>query len=196
MPGEDLSFNERVGERTEANGFLSAHIIKDGEFVDGVGGGVCQASTTIYNAWLKAGRKVRSVSAHSLPVSYVPASLDAMVSSASDLVLTNDSLYPVYVWARVDKDNICVTIFGMPSGYAVKTRSVTIKTVTAKYVISDEKIDWDENETERIIKRAKDGLISESYRDFYKDGVLVRTEKLRRNEYKPQDGIKAVRSDG
>lgn len=196
MPGEKFSFNERVGERTEANGFLTAHVIKDGEFVDGVGGGVCQASTTLYNAWLGAGLAVNAVSAHSLPVNYVPASLDAMVSSASDLVLFNDSACPVYVWAREEDGCMRVTIYGRPSGYDIRTRSVTIRAIAAKYDVTDEEIDWNENETERIIKRAKDGLVSESYRDYYKDGVLVRTEKLRRNEYKPQDGVKAIRQNG
>ena len=190
-----LSFNERVGERSEANGFLMAHVIKDGEFVDGVGGGVCQASTTLYNAWLRAGLAVLSASAHSLPVSYVPASLDAMVSSTSDLVLHNDSPRPIYVRAWYADNKMTVELYGRPSEYEIRLRSVNIKRLEADYEISDEDVDWQENETVRIIKRAKDGLISESYRDFLCDGTVVRTERLRRNEYKPQNGVKIIRSD-
>ena len=193
--GDRFSFNETVGERTEANGFLIAHVIKDGEFVDGVGGGVCQASTTVYNAWLRSGLAVEKATAHSLPVSYVPPSLDAMVSESSDLILRNDSDYPIYIWARCIGNEAFVSLYGRPSEYEVKTRSVTIKTLPSKYEIVDEEVEWCEDESERILKRAKDGLVSESYRDYYKDGILVKTEKLRRNEYRAQDGAKAIRQE-
>ncbi|MCL1900886.1 MAG: VanW family protein, partial [Firmicutes bacterium] len=84
-PNQEISFNEIVGPRTTANGFLKAKIIMDNEFVDGVGGGVCQASTTLYNALLLADISITRYSKHSLKVGYVLPSFDAMVSSASDL---------------------------------------------------------------------------------------------------------------
>lgn len=78
--GEEFSFNGRVGARTESNGFLSAPIILEGDFVEGVGGGVCQASTTVYNAALLAGMEITEQHPHSLRVGYVEPSFDAMVS--------------------------------------------------------------------------------------------------------------------
>ncbi len=195
--GGELSFNAVVGERSEANGFVEAKIIKDGEFVAGVGGGVCQVSTTLFNCWLKAGLGVKTAAAHSLPVSYVKPSLDAMVSSATDLVLVNDTDYPVYVRAYVSGDFVYFNLYGRPLDYDVVLRSVTVKTLSGEYetVTEDEAdpIDWAEDETERIIKRAEDGLISESYRDYYVDGQLVKSERLRKNTYKMQKGKKVQR---
>ena len=76
----EFSFNYTVGERTERRGYKKAKIIVGGEFVDGVGGGVCQVSTTLYNAVLLAGLKIIECHPHSLPVSYVAPSFDAMVN--------------------------------------------------------------------------------------------------------------------
>ena len=83
--GETFSFNETVGRRTRANGFESAKIIVGGRYTEGVGGGVCQASTAVYNCALRAGLKITAVSRHSLVPTYVPPSFDAMVNgSGSD----------------------------------------------------------------------------------------------------------------
>ena len=125
LPGASFSFNERVGKRTKENGFCPAKIIVDGAFIEGVGGGVCQVSTTLFDAWLSAGLKVERAAAHSLPVSYVAPSLDAMVSDGSDLVLKNDGAYPVYLRAYADGKKIKIEVYGAPSGYEVKLRSVT-----------------------------------------------------------------------
>ncbi|HKL94383.1 MAG TPA: VanW family protein, partial [Clostridia bacterium] len=73
-PDEIFSFNRIVGERSEARGFLTAHIILDGKFVDGVGGGVCQVSTTLYNCALLSDLEILCAHRHSLPVSYVAPS--------------------------------------------------------------------------------------------------------------------------
>lgn len=194
--GETLSFNAVVGERTVENGFKEANIIKDGEFTPGVGGGVCQVSTTLFNCWLKAGLKFVSAAAHSLPVSYVKPSLDAMVSSATDLVLENDGECDVYIQAFTENNRLYFRLFGRPCGYEVRLRSEKIRAIEAEYAEEFEGIDdWQEGETERIVKKAVNGLISESYRDFYKDGVLFKTEKLRKNTYKAQKGIKIIKRE-
>lgn len=195
--GEDLSFNAVVGERTAENGFKEAKIIQDGEFTSGVGGGVCQVSTTLFNCWLKAGLAVKSAAAHSLPVSYVKPSLDAMVSSATDLVLTNDTDYPIYLSAFIKGDSVHFVLYGRPLNCDVKLRSETLKTINGEYETVDEDencpIDWADGESERILKKAKDGVVSESYRDYYENGVIVKSERLRRNTYKPQKGIKILK---
>lgn len=195
QPDEKLSFNTVVGERTAENGFLEAKIISNGEFVPGVGGGVCQVSTTLFNCWLKAGLTFESAAAHSLPVSYVKPSLDAMVSSATDLVLINNSEKPVYIYARCANDRLYISVYGKPCGYEVRLWSATLSTIEAPYILEYGELDWTEEETERIIKPAVNGVVSESYRDFYSNGVLIKTEKLRKNIYKPQQGLKIVRKD-
>ena len=193
--GGRFSFNETVGERKEENGFKQAKIIVDGAFVEGIGGGVCQVSTTVYDAWMLAGLTAERAAAHSLPVTYAPPSLDAMVSSTSDLVLFNDGDSPVYLKVRADGKKIVVDVFGEPSGYEIKLRSVTEKILPAGYVDKEIDLDWQEEESARIVKEGKDGRVSASYRDFYAEGKLVRSEFLRRNVYKPQDGERAIRKD-
>ena len=78
--GEEFSFNNKVGKRTEENGFKLAKIIFNGSFIDGIGGGVCQVSTTLYNCALLSGLKITEHHSHSLAVSYIEPSFDAMVS--------------------------------------------------------------------------------------------------------------------
>ena len=193
-PGEKLSFNLTVGERTAERGYLPAKVISDGVFTEGVGGGVCQVSTTLFDAWLYAGLGFEQAAAHSLPVSYVEPSLDAMVSSATDLVLINDSDFAVYLYCRTTESRIYVTVYGAPLTEEIRLRSEKIKTIQAEYDTEYvEGTDWAEGERERIIVEAKDGLISESYREFYVNGVPVKEEKLRKNVYKSRNGKKLIR---
>ena len=110
--GERFSFNERVGERTAENGFASAKVIENGRYVQGVGGGVCQAATTLYNSVLRAGIHVLKVARHTFPPSYVAPSLDAMVSAFSDLVFVNESPYPAYIFCKLSGDTVCVETYG------------------------------------------------------------------------------------
>lgn len=194
QPNQTISFNEIVGPRSIANGFREAKIIKNGVFTEGIGGGVCQVSTTLFNAWLRAGLKVIKRSNHSLPVSYVAPSLDAMVSSETDLVLYNDSPYCVYISCKADGEKIIFTVYGQRTDTKIRLRSVILKTIPGgEYEIVDKELDWREGETERILSHPKNGLISEGFIQEYADGVLVRERSLGLSCYKPQKGQKAIR---
>lgn len=192
--GEEFSFNAIVGERTEANGYKTAKIIVKGKFEDGVGGGVCQVSTTLYNAVLRAGLTITEAHPHSLPVSYVDPSFDAMVSTYSDLKFTNDTPYPLTIKGEADGKRIRFTLYGFPivtDGETRKFRSVKIKDVVSNEyedVFDEEGILGDEEE--RILKEPKPGMVSESYADVYYRGELVSTRRIRRDYYAPQPGIK------
>lgn len=186
-----FSFNSTVGPRSVERGFRTAKIIVDGEFVLGVGGGVCQVSTTLYNVWCLAGLKVSQSSTHSLPISYIKPGLDAMVNSSTDLVLYNDSLYPVYIDSAFDGEKLTFTLYGKPCGCIVKLRSEVLQIIPCEdYTIDNRQInDWQEGETFRIIKKPKSGLVGASYRDYYDEkGALVYSERLRKTVYRPQKG--------
>lgn len=189
-----FGYNAVVGRRTEQNGFFEANVIIDGEYVAGVGGGVCQVSTTLYLAWLIAGLEVAVSSPHSLPVGYVAPALDAMVSESSDLILYNNTDYPAYIAAVCDGKNMTVTIFGSPSGYEIRVGSETTKREAADYerTVADD-IDWQEGETCRIVKKAYDGLVCRSYRDYYADNKLVKREPIKTVYYKKRDGKMLIR---
>jgi len=121
--GETASFNKVVGPRTSARGYQEAKIIIDGEFVPGVGGGVCQVSTTLFNAVLLAGLKIDKSYNHSLAISYVPIGRDAMVSSSADLRFTNNSGGTVYIEAGVRENSAFVRIYGNKTNVEYKVRT-------------------------------------------------------------------------
>ena len=114
-----------MGARTEANGFKKAKIIEDGRFVYGTGGGVCQASTTLYNAALLAGLKVTEYHPHSLSVNYVRPSRDAMVSgSYSDLKFCNTTNCPVYIRVLTGLYYVRCEMYGLSDGAKYSLSSV------------------------------------------------------------------------
>ncbi|MDR0461923.1 MAG: VanW family protein [Christensenellaceae bacterium] len=127
--GQSVSFNGVVGPRSATRGFQEAKIIMDGEFVPGIGGGVCQASTTLFNALLLAGLKIDKSHNHSLAISYVPIGRDAMVSSSADLRFTNDSGGTIYietgvVTANSKRPGYCyVRIYGNKTRVKYKART-------------------------------------------------------------------------
>jgi len=125
-PGERLSYNETVGERTTERGFQVAHVYEEGEVRDGVGGGVCQVSTTLYNAALLSGLKILRRSPHMMPVGYIPTGRDATVDWASglDLVVENSTAHPIYLLGYVGGGSITCVFLGASSD---KPESVEIK---------------------------------------------------------------------
>lgn len=100
LPGHEFSFNETVGPRTEANGFVLARTISGGKYVDDFGGGTCQVSTTLYIAALRAGAKITERYKHTYPSGYAKNGLDATVAYGSkDLKFVNTSDRPIYIYA-------------------------------------------------------------------------------------------------
>ncbi len=117
-PGETWSVNEEAGPRTYANGWDAAPGINNGEYVDEPGGGICQVSSTLYNAVLRAEVTVADRSHHSWPLSYVPGGLDATISTGKpDFKITNNYDIPIYIVTRCDGEGartIEVAILGPP----------------------------------------------------------------------------------
>ncbi len=181
----ELSFNATVGKRTEEAGFQQAKIIQNGEYVSGVGGGVCQVSTTLYNAALKSGLTVLEYHPHSLRVGYVPPSRDAMVSTGSDLKLFNPHAHPVYLSAEVFEGGIRVAFYGKNEGYRYEIVSQSLEELPPPEPIVKE------GEKDEIIRSPKNGLKSEAFLECYKGGQLLFRKRLRTDEYRPIQGIVA-----
>lgn len=200
--GEILSFNNTTGARTAENGYMQAKIITDGTFVEGYGGGVCQVSTTLYNACLLAGLEIVEVNNHSLPVSYIEPSFDAMVNSgSSDLVICNNTSGKIVITTS-SKNDICkVKIFGEKNKFKITRFSEKTKIIPAE---PDEiKTDLSTCESlnllvgeEKRLSYAKDGFCSNGYLNYYdENGVLVKTQKIRTNKYNPTRGIVVKREE-
>lgn len=113
-PGETFSFNKVVGERTAKSGFKEALIYTGGEVDYGLGGGICQISSTLYNAVLKANLDIVERKNHSMTVSYLPVGQDASVSYGSvDFKFTNSRSYPIKIVATANTGVITISILGV-----------------------------------------------------------------------------------
>ena len=115
IPGQTLSFNETLGERTEANGWLPATAYANGEVRQEYGGGICQVSSTLYNAALYANLEIVERACHQFQVGYLPWGMDATVSWGwPDFKFRNDAEYPVKIHAWVDEEanECCIQILG------------------------------------------------------------------------------------
>ncbi len=185
-PEDEFSFNDTVGKRTEANGFRNALIISDGEFVDGIGGGVCQVSSTVYNCALLAGLTISHVRPHSLPVSYVAPSFDAMVSSETDFRFVNTLSGAVTLKVKTDGKYIRAEVYGFDE-ITVRRRSETIEVLPFETEYRD--VDTLALGTEVIDSYGKNGLKSEGYLDFFKDGKMINSLLIRRDTYLPQKRV-------
>ncbi len=115
QPGQEFSFNDTVGERTEAKGYQSAAAYNNGEVVQEIGGGVCQVSTTLYNAVLKAGLKISVRRSHTFEPSYVTPGQDATVSwGGPDFKFINNSNTAIGLRARYADQTMTVSVYAIP----------------------------------------------------------------------------------
>ncbi len=192
--GGEFSFNNAVGVRNEQRGFLTSKIIVGGEFVDGIGGGVCQVSTTLYNAVLLSGLKITEYHPHSLAVSYVAPSFDAMVSYGfADFRFINDTHNPIIIRSTVINDTVNIEIYGEPCEYTYLRQSVTVGEIPApkEKEILDEKNEYpDLYEGQRkVIKYSKAGLKSQGFLITLKNGKIIRTSKIRSDSYGATQGL-------
>lgn len=113
MPGEEYSYNQHTGVRNKSNGYKDAPVIINGKLEDGLGGGVCQVSSTLYNAVLESGLKLTSITNHSLLSTYVPIGRDAMVNDGgTDFRFKNQYNHPVYVKTIVGNGTLTCRIYG------------------------------------------------------------------------------------
>jgi len=120
-PGDVFSYNKTVGRRIRSLGWKDAPTYQDGQVVPGIGGGICQVSTTLYNAALSANLKIVSRTGHSMPVHYVPAGRDAtVVDGAIDFQFANSTQGPVLVIGQADGGTLRFTLWGTQQGERVE----------------------------------------------------------------------------
>lgn len=195
-PHKTYSFNDIIGEQTIENGYKTATIIYNGEFTDGVGGGICQASTTLYNALLLSGVEINEVHKHTLPVRYVPLALDAMVSEhTADLKFTNSTDYPMYIHTFSDSNSVSVEIYSHPLEYTYKTRSETLDTISN----AGDKVlpDTEGKYASKVLFKGeyfrisypKDGYEAKAYLQKFLNGNLIEEQEIRHEVYQPQRGV-------
>lgn len=162
MPGEIFSYNKIVGERTIAAGYKEAPIYVEGKVQDGLGGGICQIATTLYNAALFANLEIVERSNHQFVPSYANASRDAtVVYGAIDFKFKNNREYPIKIVCSVTNGIANFKIFGL------KTEN-----------------DYNVQITSRITGSTANAIYSEAYKTLSQNGNIVSTEKISRDTYK------------
>ena len=191
-PNQVFSFNEAVGPRTKELGFKEALEIVNGEMVPGIGGGVCQVSSTLYNAALLANLAIIERYNHAKPLTYVPLGQDAtVVFGVLDFKFKNTTSLPLMLIAKTEGNKLSVGIFGQQKpDWQVKILTVD------KQVILPATIKQNDPELYlgemKLVKDGKPGYEVTVVRVVEYDGIQEKREILSKDRYMPDDAIVKV----
>ncbi len=190
LPGETFSYNQTVGERTIAEGYKEAGAYSGGRVVQDVGGGICQTSSTLYNAVLLANLEIVDRSNHQFLTSYVPAGRDATVAWGSiDFQFKNTREYPIKIEASV-KNGVCtMSIYGIKEETEYE---VVIQPVVLSYIPYTTKYEDDptlEEGKEVVEQSGYTGCTSETYKIIKLNGEVVSKTLLSKDTYDPMTRI-------
>ena len=186
-PGEIFSMNEGLGPQTYENGYRDAAVIVDGKIEDGLAGGVCQITSTLYNAVILAELKIVERSNHSLAVSYVPLGQDAAVAGDyKDLKFQNDTDYPVYIEAYISGNKLITNVYG----YEIHSPSREVKfenIVDSVIQKPAEKVTEDPEKPKgyrEVTYYGKQGKKVSTYKIVYENGQQISREYFSSSTYR------------
>ncbi len=190
-PGQTLSINGLVGERTGEKGFKMAPAIIDGTLADQVGGGICQVAGTLYNAALLADMKIVERVHHSWPSSYLPVGLDATLNwDDKDLKIQNTTEAPIFVSAKFSKQTVRVELYGKP-----QPDNITI-TLDNKVLEKEDPPASDVIYTntlppgvQQTLSSPRTGYSVDVYRVFTQNGTIIKKELISKDNYLAVKGV-------
>ena len=186
-PGDTFSMYESVSPFTEANGYHMAGSYLNGKVVESFGGGICQVSSTLYNAVLRAELQVDERYNHSMIVTYVDRSADAAIAgTAKDLKFTNNTEYPIYIEGYTANKNVYFNIYGCETRDTVN-RKVTFESVTLSTTEPGApKLVADGAQGIGYVKTTQSshtGYVAELYKVVTENGVEVSRERVNKSTY-------------
>lgn len=193
MPGETFSYNQTVGKRTAAAGFKSAAVYSNGEVTTGIGGGICQVSSTLYNAVLLANLEIVERYNHGFNTGYVPAGRDATVSwGGPDFKFKNTRDYPIKLVCSVSGGKVLTQVFGLKSNheYEVEIQSYVTQSIPYK-TIKKEDATLGKGKT-KVLQSGSNGCKAVCYRILKQNGEVVSKKLLSQDTYNPHNKIVAV----
>lgn len=194
-PGEIFSFNGSTGDSTTAEGgWQEAGAISQGKSVNEYGGGICQASTTLYGAVLRADLEVVERSNHRWPSAYVPIGQDASVDYGNlDFQFKNDKDSPIFLAAWMDATTLNIQIYGKkPADWdTIDVVSEQTGTIPADESITEEDSSLATG-TQEVETTSRAGSEAEGRKIFYKDGAQVKTEEIDSSYYAPVQGVTKI----
>ena len=190
MPGETFSYNKALGQRTAAAGYKNAAVYENGQVVDGIGGGICQISSTLYNVVLMSNLEIIERSNHQFVTSYLPAGRDAtVVYGAIDFRFKNTRSCPIKINAGISGGVATVSIFGVKDEndctVTFETKTLATLPVTVKYVDDSTLAPGEE-----VVKQSgHTGVQTETYIIKSKDGKVVSKSLLSKDTYSAMQKI-------
>ena len=187
LPGETFSFNKTVGERTATKGYKEAAAISGGQSRDEIGGGVCQTSSTLFNAVARANLEIVDRSPHAWPSSYVEKGFDATVNWPDlDFQFRNNTDWPIFILAGYENRKVTVNIYGMSLGADVK---IDLESIVTKTFPKPEGINYVVNtklapgESKKTVT-ARPGYEVQTWKVWYQGKQETRRELLFTTTYK------------
>ena len=190
MPGEEFSFNKIVGKRTVEAGYKEAAIYADGGVVDGLAGGICQISSTLYNSVLLANLQITERRNHSFTTSYAPAGRDAtVVWGTTDFRFINSRSYPIKIEATVNNGIAEFKLYGMQEEVEYEVRILPVRTQSIPYQTTYEE-DPSLIPGQQIIKQSgHSGCKVTTYKELRLNGEVVSKEPISNDTYQPMRTI-------
>lgn len=189
LPGDVFSYNAVVGPRVESAGFKEAPVIVNGELEPGTGGGICQVSTTLYNAALLADLEIVRRSHHAIPVHYVRPGRDAtVVDGYIDFRFRNRLNYPIAIDCKVIGHRVTLNLYGHPED----KREVEIESSDVTVIPAGVKTSLDPSLPSGkrvVVKRAAVGRKVTIRRTVRQSDKLIRTEVVSNDTYRPVSGV-------
>ncbi|MCJ8012706.1 VanW family protein [Paenibacillus sp. KQZ6P-2] len=194
-PGDLFDYSKVIAKAEEKYGFREAPVILNGKLVPGIGGGICQVSSTVYNAALRTGLQIVERRNHSLPVSYLPKGLDATFAEGSiNFRFKNTTGKSLIIRAFVEGNTLTIKFFGtFPKNteYSLESRTVETLPVTEK-LVQNKDIPVGAQE---VLQEGKPGYIVETYQIKKVNGKVVERSLVSRDTYRPQSRLIAVNSN-
>ncbi len=190
MPGETFSYNQVVGKRTVSAGFKSAHVFSNGQVLDDVGGGICQVSSTLYNAVLLSNLEIVERKNHTFYTGYVKIGTDATVSwGGPDFKFKNSRNYPIKIVGKVSGGTVTVQIYGLKEQveYEVVIESQVLQKVARK--VTYKPTTALETGKQKVVQSGYDGYKSRTYKTLKLNGKVISKDLLSTDTYNSLEKI-------
>ena len=187
LPGEIFSFNGATGERTAEKGYKEAAAIAGGQSRDEIGGGVCQTSSTLFNAVARANLEIIERNPHAWPSNYVEKGFDATVNwPGLDFKFKNNTDWPVFIVAGYSNQKVTVNIYGMNLGAGVK---IDLESEVTRRIPKPEGINYVVNENlakgeQKKTVNAREGYEVQTWKVWYQGDREIKREILFKTTYK------------
>ena len=193
MPGETFSYNSTVGQRTAARGYKEAGVYLNGEVTTGLGGGICQVSSTLYNAILLANLEIVERSNHTFKPTYVPAGQDATVSWGSpDFKFKNNRNYPIRITATAGNGSVSFNIYGLKTSDDYEVKIISSEVGSIPFSTQYQETSSLPAGTQKITQAGSNGCKTQTYKILYKNGAEVSRTLINSDTYKPHNQVVSV----